>query len=172
MNTDKTIQDKFIKSNDKPIWYYKELEEVEVDYVIWNLLKMSFVVEIEGSKHEIIFGKNRKHEIGQYIRYDDIKGSNLCSFEVVNKGFRNGKWYIITDIDTTEDFKQNYDKTKEECNREEFKRFSREILTDVINKMDNLDNGIKHKYIKEIDNSSYEQLQELFSALCNGVKED
>lgn len=57
MNTEETINKKFVERNEYPIWYYKELESVDVDYVIWNLLKKKFVVETEGSKHEILFGK-------------------------------------------------------------------------------------------------------------------
>lgn len=168
MNTDKTIQDKFIKRSDKPIWYYKELEEVDVDYVIWNLLKESFVVEIDGSKHEITFGKNRKHEIGQCIKYDDIKSSNLCSFDVVRNGFRNGKWYTITSTDTSEEFKQNYDKIKEEYRRGERKRFIQEVLTDIINMQSDLNDLQKHKYTQEINDSSYEELDDLFKKLNKG----
>lgn len=132
MNTDKTLNEKFIEKKDCPIWYYKELKEVDIDYVIWNLLKETFVVEINGSKHEITFGKNRKGEIGQYIRYDDIKSSNLNSYKVVEKGFREGKWFIITDIDTSNEFKSNYMKEKFNIREKKTEQWYKKILNNAI----------------------------------------
>ena len=128
MNTDKTLTEEFTKHNEHPIWYYKELKSVDISYVIFYLLKEPFVVDIYGSKHEVIFGKNRKGEIGQCIRYDDIENSNLCSFEVVNKGFIEGKWFVITDIDTSDDFKSEYNKRKIEYEKEETKSWYIKIL--------------------------------------------
>lgn len=159
MNTDKTLRNKFIDRKDFPIWYYKELQSVSVDYVIWNLLKESFVVDIDGSKHEITFGKNRKNEIGQCIIYDDIKSSKLCSYEVVLKGFREGQWFIVSDIDTTEDFKIEYNKRKEEYEKASTKKMYVSILKNVIESIEDLTKNQKDKYLLDIENSSYEELE-------------
>lgn len=168
MNTSETLKDKFAQDmDDMPIWYYKELEEVEVDYVIFNLLKTSFVVEIDGSKHEITFGKNRKHEIGQSIRYDDIQSSNLCSFEVINQGFQKGKWFIITDKDTTESFKQDYLKRKEEYSKMQSAELYRDILSTIIEKKYALDEAKRNDLLNNINSLSYEQLNYIFNRNSN-----
>ena len=61
MNTDKTLTQEFINNNKYPIWFYKKLKEVNIDYVIAYMLTAKFVVDIEGEKYEITFGKNKKH---------------------------------------------------------------------------------------------------------------
>lgn len=164
MNTSETLRDKFAQGiNDMPIWYYKELEEVELDYVIFNLLKTTFVVEIDGSKHEITFGKNRKHEIGQHIKYNDIKNSNLCSFEVINQGFQKGKWFIISDKDTTESFKQDYIKRKEDYEKIQREELYRGLLTSMV-EMKYADNDEQRNFLlKDIDTLSYEELDYIFN---------
>lgn len=164
MNTSETLRDKFAQGiGDMPIWYYKELEEVEIDYVVFNLLKTTFVVEIDGSKHEITFGKNRKHEIEQYIRYNDIKNSNLCSFEVINQGFQKGKWFIISDKDTTESFKQDYLKRKKDYEKTQREELYRDLLTSMVEKK-YADNDEKRNFLlKDIDNLSYEELDYIFN---------
>lgn len=172
MNTNKTLNNKFIEKKDRPIWYYKELKPVDVDYVIWYLLKETFVVEIDGSKHEITFGKNKKGEIGQCIRYDDIKNSNLCSFEVVKKGFTEGKWFIITDTNTTDEFKDNYNKRKEEYEKESIKDLYKSILKSAIDYTKDLSEEQKNKYIQEIEDSSYEELKNLYKSLMKNCKQD
>lgn len=164
MNTSETLRDKFAKGiDDMPIWYYKELVEVEIDYVIFNLLKTTFVVEIDGIKHEITFGKNRKHEIGQHIRYSDIKNSNLCSFEVINLGFQKGKWFIVSDKDTTESFKQDYLKRKEDYENTQREELYRDLLTAVIEKKYALDEEKRNRLLKDIDKLSYEQLSDIIN---------
>jgi hypothetical protein len=174
MNTDKTLHNKFIESvgkNDNPIWYYKELQAVSIDYVIWNLLKETFVVEINGIKHEITFGKNRKNEIGQYIKYSDIEKSCLCSYEVINKGFNEGKWFIITEIDTAEDFKKQYNDKKEEYKKISLIKMYKTILTNVIMNSKDLTENIKATYIQEVENSSLEKLENLFKSVIETSKE-
>lgn len=164
LNTSETLRDKFAKGiDDMPIWYYKELEEVEVDYVIFNLLKTTFVVEIDGSKHEITFGKNRKHEIGQHIRYNDIKNSNLCSFEVINQGFQKGKWFTITDKDTTESFKQDYLKRKVDYEKTQREELYRDLLTSMVEKKYADDKEKRNLLLKDINNFSYEELDYIFN---------
>lgn len=171
MNTNKTLDNKFIENREHPIWYYKGLKLVDVDYVIWNLLKETFVVEIEGIKHEITFGKNRKSEIGQCIKYNDIRNSKLCSFEVVQKGFREGKWFVITDIDTTVEFKDNYNEREEKYNQEEIKEMYKSILKNAIDHTKDLSEEQRNKYIQELKDSSYEELENLFKSLMKNVKQ-
>lgn len=170
MNTDKTLNEKFIEKKGYPIWFYKELKSVNVDYVIAYLLKYPFVVEIDGSKHEITFGHNKKENyVGQCIRYDDIKNSNLCSFEVVGKGFKEGKWFVITDTDTSDDFKAEYIKRKLEYEKEETKVWYMKILKNAIAEHKELSKGQSDKYLQELENSSYEELEDLVSKLIKNV---
>lgn len=159
MNTDKTLRSKFIDRKDYPIWYYKELQPVKVDYVIWNLLKEPFVVEINGSKHEITFGKNRKSEIGQCIKYDDINNSGLCSYEVVEKGFKDGQWFTITDTDTTDEFKSDYIKRKNQYEKEKMTKWFKEVLSNMIKDNEDINLGQSDILLKQIENSSYEELE-------------
>lgn len=167
MNTNETLNNKFIsKKENYPIWYYKELESVDVDYVIAYLLKETFIVDIDGSKHEITFGHNKKENyIGQCIIYNDIKNSNLCSYNVVNKGFREGQWFIITDKDTTEEFKQEYRNRKEKQIRKDTEDFYRNGLSNIIESQKNLDIIHRNLYLDEIKNATYEELEELMQHL-------
>lgn len=166
INTDKTIDNEFIKRTNHPIWYYKELHEVDVDYVIAYLLKDKFVVEIDGSKHEITFGHNKEENyIGQCIKHDDIKHSKLCSFEVINKGFTKGKWFIITNKDTSDNFKADYEQRKIQYEKEETEKWYRQGLTNVIKEHKDLNEKQRNKFIKEIENASYEELEDLMKAL-------
>ena len=165
MNTYKTLRDKFVSKSEYPIWYYKELQKVDITYVIFNLLKESFVVSINGSKHEITFGKNRQDEIETNIRYDDINNSKLCSYEVIEKGFKIGEWFTISDIDTSDEFKEIYRNKKEEYEFNENKQVYRNILKNVINTNENLSYKVKNEYISCVDNSSYEELKDLFDSL-------
>ncbi|QUH21754.1 hypothetical protein [Alkaliphilus sp. B6464] len=170
MNTDKTLNNKFIENNDNPIWYYKELKSVDVDYVISYLLKETFVVDINGSKHEITFGKNRKGEIGQYIRSDNLRNSELCSFEVIEKGFREGKWFVVTDADTSDEFRVNYDKRKVEYEKDLTKEMYKSILKNAIDHAKDLSEEQRNKYMQELEDSSYEELENLINVLMESVK--
>ena len=166
MNTDKTLKAKFIEKKDYPIWYYNELRETTVDYVIWNLLLESFVVEVDGSKYELTFGKNRKNEIGSNTRYDDIVHTQVTC--VIDKGFREGKWYTITDVATTDEFKANYVKTKEAHVREEIRRWNMHVLTTIIKGDSSLSDDQKSVYLKQVADYTYEDLESaVFSKLKN-----
>lgn len=171
MNTPDTLRNKFCDNNEFPIWYYKELEEISIAQVISDLITSSFVVEIDDSKHEITFAKNRKREIGQCIRYDDIKNSNLCSFEVVREGFKKGKWFRITDKDTTEEFKAAYIERKEEHSRKEHLKTMRKILINCIKSHNNLPKEQKENFIKSVENASPEEIDRLFGFLMDKYKE-
>lgn len=170
MNSDKTIKENFINKTEYPIWYYKELAEVDIDYVIAYLLKKTFIVEIDGSKHEITFGYNKKENyVGQCIKYDDIKNSKLCSFEVINKGFKEGRWFIITDKDTTNEFKADYIKRKEEYKKEETKQFYIDILSNAILQNDTITTTEREYHLNNIKNYKYEVLEDLFKSLMNKI---
>jgi len=170
MNTDKTIRDKFTDNNPNPIWYYKELKSVDVDYVIFYLLKETFVVEIDGSKHEITFGKNRKGEIGQCIKYDDIGSSWLCSFEVINKGFRTGKWFTITDTDTSDEFKSDYNERKSKYEIESGKELYKSMLRNAIAHAKDMSEEQRSKFTQEIEESSYDKLENLVKTIMENLE--
>lgn len=172
MDNHKTLTEKFIERDEHPIWYYKELEEVDVDYVIAYLLKETFVVEIDGSKHEITFGHNKKENyVGQCIKYDDIKNSNLTSHKVVRQGFKDGKWFVITETDTSDEFKQDYDKRKAEYQKKETENWYKDILCDVIKEHKDLTNEQKEGYFNKINNEwSYEELEHLMEGLLSKCK--
>lgn len=112
MNTDKTLRQMFIDNSNKeyPIWYYKEIKPVSIDYVVFNLLKETFVVKLNNKKVVITFGKNKNNEIGSSQSCDE--GLDYTSFECINKAFKNGEWYRITENDTTQDFKDDYIKKR------------------------------------------------------------
>jgi phosphoribosylformylglycinamidine (FGAM) synthase PurS component len=140
--------------------------------VIPYILKEDFVVEINGIKHEITFGKNRKGEIWQTIKYSDIENSNLRSYEVVRKGFTEGKWYTITDIDTSDEFKADYDRREEEYERNSVKEMYISILTNCINDSSKISEEDKGVYIKDLESKTYEELEELFGVLMKNTKEN
>jgi hypothetical protein len=172
LNNDKTLNEKFIERNNHPIWYHKELYEVDIDYVIEYLLKETFVVDIDGSKHEITFGHNKKENyVGQCIKYGDIKNSGLCSFEVINRGFKEGKWFIITDKDTSVEFKADYKKRQAQYEKEETEKWYKGILSNVIKEHKDLNNEQKDGYLQKINNEwSYEELETLMNSLMGKCK--
>lgn len=172
MNNEKTLNKKFVERNNHPVWYYKELEEVEIDYVIAYLLKETFIVDIDGSKHEITFGHNKKENyVGQCIKYDDIKNSNLTSYKVIQKGFREGTWYIITEKDTSDEFKQDYDKRKAQYEKEEIEKWYKDILSNVVKERKDLNDEQKNGYLQKINNEwSYEELETLMNSLLGKCK--
>lgn len=172
MNTDKTLTEKFAKSNDKPIWYYKELEEIDLDYVIWYLLQESFVVELDGYKYEITFGKNRKHEIGTCIRYDEFQtNAYLAQFEVIRESFKRGKWFIITEQDTTEKFKQNYNARLEKHHKTQELDIMKDVLTTFIKQHNGISDKEKDNFVDMIENNSYEMINKYFTLLLKGNKD-
>jgi len=76
-------------------WQCKKLIPIEsMDYVILNLLKKCFVVEIDGHMYDIAFGKNEESgEIG--YSWSSSPSPHLMSFEIVEKAFRVGKWFVV-----------------------------------------------------------------------------
>ena len=130
MNTDKTLRNKFYLSRNgiKYNLLKKKMREIDVDDVIFYLLKYSFMVDINGSKYDITFGINKDGEIGFSQTYYP-NSEQLTSYEITRKAFREGKWFYLTDKDLTEDeFKENQNIIKELEDRSELK--SREFIID------------------------------------------
>lgn len=76
-------------------WQTKELVPVkDLSVVIPNLLKEKFVVEIDGIKYDLSFGFNEKEN---YIGYawSGCPSPRLDSEEIVNRAFKEGKWFIV-----------------------------------------------------------------------------
>lgn len=170
MNTDKTLEEKFCEKKDKyPIWYYKKLESVDIDYVIFNLLKETFVVELNNKKIVITFGKNKKGEIGSTQSCEE--GLDFTSYECINKSFTKGKWFKILDEETTDDFKQKYRKEKEERDALAFRKFNIEILTKLINSNPDLSDATKQSKIEELSSISDEELKAFVKYILDNAKE-
>lgn len=94
MNTSETLHKKFLSNTNKS-WRTHKLEEVDIRYVIWYLLKKDFVVEIGGHKYDVTFGLNKDKEIGYSIC--QVGSPNITSFELISRGFQEGKWFEILD---------------------------------------------------------------------------
>jgi hypothetical protein len=77
------------------LWQSKKLIPVEdLSYVIPNLLKEKFVVEIDGHKYDLSFGFNAKENyIGQI--WSSAPSPHLTSTDILNKAFKEGKWFIV-----------------------------------------------------------------------------
>lgn len=169
MNTDKTIREKFaININDYPIWYYKKIEEIEVDDVIFNLLKETFVVEINNKKIEITFGKNRKHEIGYSQRSNEEL--EYTSYETIRKAFKEGKWFRITEEDTTDDLKNEYREKEEERKRIALREGMIDILTTAINRVSSFTKEERDIHISGLQNMTDNELDKLTKALFSSFK--
>ena len=71
-----------------------KLEEIEIAHVIPHLLDFDFVVEIDNYKYDIEFGYDAKNK---YITYSwsASPSPNLCSYEILEKAFKNGIWYKV-----------------------------------------------------------------------------
>lgn len=144
MNTDKTLNETFYNNykSEYPVWYYKKLEEIDVDDVIFNLLKYNFVVELNGKKISITFGKNENDEIGTTQACEE--GLDYTSYETINKAFREGKWFKITNKDTTKKFKTEFEKKRSE-------RLKKEYREAMIFMLSRLGDGYKGKITEELE---------------------
>lgn len=98
--------------------------------------------------------------------YDDIKNSNLTSYEVIQQGFKSGQWYITTEKDTTEEYKINYKNKKDKYVKKKTSEFYRKCLKNSIDSFD-ISKDKKTEYKKTINNSSYEDLEMYMSTLFN-----
>lgn len=94
MNTSAILDKKFL-SNTSKSWRTHKLKAVDTRYVIWYLLKKDFAVEIDGHKYDVTFGLNTDGEVGYTISQEG--SPSLTSFDIVERGFKGGKWFEILD---------------------------------------------------------------------------
>lgn len=171
MNTDKTLRETFASHSDKyPMWYYKKLIEIDVDDVIFNLLKETFVVELDDKKIVITFGKNRKHEIGSTQSCNE--GLDYTSFETIRKAFREGKWFRISEEDTSDSFKECYELKEKEREKKSMRADRIDLLTKTLNRIKESSNlNLKNidSNIAEINNMSDEELELVTNQLFEGL---
>lgn len=169
MNTDKTLTEKFIANRyDYPIWYYKEIEEIEVDDVIFNLLKETFVVELNNKKIVMTFAKNRKHEIG--CTQSCNEGLDYTSYKTIRKAFTEGKWFRITEIDTTDEFKEDYKIKEAERKRVSIREERIAILTNAISMIESIPQEERNKHTAELQDMSDDELKKLIQSLFDKFK--
>lgn len=98
--------------------------------------------------------------------YDDIKNSNLTSYEVIQQGFKSGQWYIITEKDTTEEYKINYRNEKDEYAKKKTSEFYRKCLKNSIDSF-NISKDKRAEYKNTINNLSYEDLEIMYMSIFN-----
>jgi hypothetical protein len=70
---------------------YKEKEKVDMTYVIQHLLKETFVVVINNKEYILDFGLGENG----VIAYSWSGHPHLCSFEILEKAFKEGTWYKV-----------------------------------------------------------------------------
>lgn len=93
IRTDKNLKDEFHKKLHN--WQCKKLLPIEdLSYVILNLLKVKFVVEINGDKYDISFGKNNETDEIVY-GWSSYPSPHLLSYEIIEKFFKRGNGRII-----------------------------------------------------------------------------
>lgn len=164
MNTDTTLREKFGSNlHDYPIWYYKQLEKIDVEDVIFNLLKETFVVEIDDKKIVITFGTNRKHEIRCTQSCDE--GLDYTSYKAIRKAFTEGKWFGITEEDTTEEFKEEYKVKEAERKRILMRETNISILTNAISKIESISQEERDRHISGLQSMNDDELNELTESL-------
>ena len=152
--SDKKVEDfnPLDSKSDKPVWYYKQLEEVSNDYVVFNLLRTDvFVLEMYGIKYEIRFVLNEDKEINVWTTYNDIEESTISSRELIESAFRSGKWYILTKKNTTKTFKKEFDKRKAEKERQEQREFYIRVI------------AVTLKNVEEFKNCTREEIEEMLT---------
>lgn len=176
MHTEEDLTTKFVSKKDHPIWYYKELEPVDIDYVIMNLLKENFVVEINNHKYEVTFGIDKSDEIGFGTRYDEFNHEFISSYDILNKGFKEGNWFVVTNRNTSHKSKENYDLKLKEYKEKQKIQFDKEILTNFINTQKDIDKEEKNRLIKYINICSAEErksfVKKLFKNINNNKHND
>lgn len=145
MNTDKTLNNTFYNNykSEYPIYYYKELEEIDVDDVIFNLLKYNFVVELNGKKISITFGKNENDEIGTTQICEE--GLDYTSYETISRSFREGKWFKVTNKNTTKKFKAEFEKKRSE----RLKKEHREAMIFMLSRLTKGYKGMTREELEE-----------------------
>lgn len=169
MNTDKTLKEQFTSNtSDYPIWYYKQLEEIEVEDVIFNLLKETFVVELNNKKIVMTFGKNRKHEIGCAQSCDE--GLDYTSYETIRKSFTEGKWFRVTGEDTSDEFKKDYRDKESERRRLSMRESRINILEKAIGIIPSISIDEKSTFISALQDMTDDDLKELTEAFFSKFK--
>lgn len=125
VNTEKTLYDKFLNFK-SPSWRTHKLKEVDIDYVMWHLVIKNFAVEIDGHKYDITFGLNCNNEMGHSI---SMEGSpSLTTRTVINRGFKEGKWFEILEEELSKEEKESIEKEIKEREEKEFEQFVLERL--------------------------------------------
>ena len=169
MNTDKTLREKFVDNIDGyPIWYYKQIEKIEVDDVIFNLLKETFIVELNDKKIVMTFGKNRKHEIG--CTQSCNEGLDYTSYKTIRKAFTEGKWFRVLEEDTTDEFKEEYKVKEAERERISMRETRIDLLTTAIDKVSSVSKEERDKHIAGLQDMSDEELESLTEYLFSKFK--
>ena len=145
MNTDKTLNETFYNNykSEYPVWYYKKLEEIDVDDVIFNLLKCNFVVELNGKKISITFGKNENDEIGTTQFCEE--GLDHTSYKTIDKAFREGKWFKVTNRNTSKEFKEEFEKKRSE----RLKKEHREAMIFMLSRLTKGYKGMTREELEE-----------------------
>lgn len=111
-------------------WCTKVLLEVDINFVITNLLKEDFVVEINEHKYDISFNKNKNsNEI--WFSNGIAPSPPLCSFEIINEGFTKGKWYVVTEKNLSKEGKEKIAKEIEVKEQLEFEEAMKELIEKV-----------------------------------------
>ena len=104
MNTDKNVAQKFCSLR-QGIGYNllkMKLQEININEVVFSLLKYNFMVEINGSRYDLMFGVSETGEISCNQTYYP-NSEPLTSHELIEKSFREGKWFYLTDIHLTDE---------------------------------------------------------------------
>lgn len=157
INTDKTLREKFGNNlHNYPIWYYKQLEKIDVEDVIFNLLKETFVVELHDKKIVMTFGKNKKHEIG--CTQNCNEGLDYTSYKTIRK-------VRITEEDTTDEFKEEYKIKETERKRISTREVNIGILTNIISKIESIPQEERDRHIIGFQNMNDDELNELIESL-------
>lgn len=129
IRTDQNLKDEFHKKLHN--WQCKKLLPIEdLSYVILNLLKVKFVVEINGDKYDIYFGKNNEtDEIG--YGWSSYPSPHLLSYEIIEKAFKEGKWYKVTNENLPKKETEEILKQAKEKEYEEMKNFLKEVMEEL-----------------------------------------
>ena len=177
MHTDETLNNKFATSI-KELKYStlkKRIIEIDISFVIFNLLKYDFVVDINGSKYDLSFGLNKENgEIGNYqVCYPNSE--SLCSYEVIEKAFKEGKWFYVTGEDLTEEeLERNIKEINKLKELEELKdrSFIVDRLMNVCIKKEAIEIYEKEKIKDKLMALSKEEFNDFFSKCLGGAKNE
>lgn len=154
-----------------PIWYYKKIYPVDIDYVVCNLLKKVFVVEIDKTKYEIRFESTEDFIINKNIKNIDPQNPYLSPCSIVEKGFMKSKWFVVSDEDTTVEVKLEFIKNTDIYKKQECIELHKKFLISFIEVYDVIPKSQKQKYISTIENCTLEEVEMLREHLSNKFKE-